>query len=61
MINNSFGKMFRVSGNETRFAILKVIVENKGMYYSEIVKALPISQSAISLHLKELRNTRLIR
>jgi DNA-binding transcriptional ArsR family regulator len=53
--------MFRVSGNETRFAILKVIVENKGMYYSEIVKALPLSQSAISLHLKELRNTRLIR
>lgn len=61
MRDQRYVRMFRALANETRFAIFKMIVQNKGIYCSEIVKALPVSQSAISLHLKELRNANLIR
>ena len=61
MRDQRYVSIFRALGNETRFAIFKMIVDSKGIYCSEIIKAFPISQSAISLHLKELRNAHLIR
>jgi predicted transcriptional regulator len=61
MSDYSYVRIFRALANGTHFALFKMIVESKGIYCSEIGKTFPISQSAISPHLKEFRNVRLIR
>lgn len=55
MRDHSYVWIFRSLAEETRFAIHKVIVENKRINRSEIGTASPIGKSPISLHLKELR------
>jgi len=45
MRDQRYVKIFRALANETRFAIFKMIVENKGIYCSEIVKALPVRKA----------------
>ena len=43
-----------------RVAILKVVAERQSCICGEIVKILPLAQSTVSQHLKELKNAGLI-
>ncbi len=44
-----------------RIAILKVLAEKKSCICGEIVEILPLAQSTVSQHLKELKNAGLIK
>jgi len=44
-----------------RIAILRKLAEDKKCICGELVKVLPLSQSTVSQHLKELKNAGLIR
>jgi DNA-binding transcriptional ArsR family regulator len=44
-----------------RIAILQVLAQKKGCICSDIVEELPLSQSTVSQHLKELKNAGLIK
>lgn len=44
-----------------RIAILKVLSERNECICGEIVEVLPLAQSTVSQHLKELKNARLIK
>ena len=61
MSDYSYVRIFRALANETHFALLKMIVENKEIECPEIGRAFPISPLAISLDLKEFRNAQVIR
>jgi len=61
MSDYSYIRIFRALANETHFALLRMMVKNKGIECPEIGRASPISQLPISLHLKELRNAQVIR
>ncbi len=43
-----------------RIAILKMLAQHNGCICGEIVEVLPLAQSTVSQHLKELKNARLI-
>jgi DNA-binding transcriptional ArsR family regulator len=43
-----------------RIAILKVLAQKNGCICGEIVEVLPLAQSTVSQHLKELKNAELI-
>jgi len=48
-------------GHPARIAILQVLAQHKGCICSAIVEKLPLSQSTVSQHLKELKNAGLIK
>jgi len=47
-------RLFKATGNPTRFAILKYLVTHSGCITGDIVEALPIAQATVSQHLKVL-------
>lgn len=49
-------KMFKALGNPIRFEIIKYLATHPGCITGDIVEVLPISQSTVSQHLKELKN-----
>jgi len=53
-------EVFNALGNEIRLEIVKMLIENQGLFCSEIVNKLHLSQPAISHHLKELRRSKVI-
>jgi DNA-binding transcriptional ArsR family regulator len=53
-------EIFNALGNEIRLEIVKMLLENQGLFCSDIVNKLHLSQPAISHHLKELRRSRVI-
>ncbi len=53
-------EIFNALGNEIRLEIVKMLVENEGLFCSDIVNKLHLSQPAISHHLKELRRSKVI-
>jgi DNA-binding transcriptional ArsR family regulator len=48
-------------GHPARIAIVQYLSQHQGSLCGEIVNAIPLSQSTISQHLKELRNAGLIK
>jgi len=48
-------------GHPARVAILQFLAQQKGCICSAIVEELPLSQSTVSQHLKELKNAGLIK
>jgi DNA-binding transcriptional ArsR family regulator len=58
---NKLAKYARALGHPARIAILNVIIKNQACICGEIVDELPLSQSTVSQHLKELKDTGLIK
>lgn len=44
-----------------RLAILRLLMNSKGYYVNDLVEQLPISQSSVSQHLKELKSVDIVR
>ncbi len=53
-------EVFNALGNEIRLEIVKMLVKNEGLFCSDIVNELHLSQPAISHHLKELRRSKVV-
>ncbi len=53
--------LMKVLGHPARVAILEHLLEVKECICGQIVDLLPLAQPTVSLHLKELRNARLIK
>ena len=51
-----FITMLKAAGNPVRFEVLKFLVTHPGCITGDIVTPLPIAQSTVSEHLKQLRN-----
>jgi DNA-binding transcriptional ArsR family regulator len=58
---NKIAKYARALGHPARIAILNVIIKNQACICGEIVNELPLSQSTVSQHLKELKEAGLIK
>ncbi len=52
--------VFAALGNEVRLKIVEMLLKNDGMFCSEIVNELHLSQPTVSHHLKELRRANII-
>ena len=50
----------KAMAHPARIAILKVLAQKNGCICGEIVEVLPLAQSTVSQHLKELKNAGLI-
>jgi len=48
-------------GHPARIAIMEVLMQHKGCLCGDIVDVLPLSQSTVSQHLKELKEAGLIK
>ena len=55
-----FAMMAKALSHPARIAILKILSEKESCNCNELVEALPLSQSTVSQHLKELKNCGLI-
>ena len=53
-------KFAKALSHPARLSIIKFLYNNKYCYVSEMVKQLPISQSSVSQHLKELKDAILL-
>ena len=52
--------VFAALGNEVRLKIVEMLLKKGGMFCSEIVNELHLSQPTVSHHLKELRRANII-
>jgi DNA-binding transcriptional ArsR family regulator len=50
----------KAMAHPARIAILKILAQHNGCICGEIVEVLPLAQSTVSQHLKELKNAGLI-
>ncbi|MEO5910069.1 MAG: metalloregulator ArsR/SmtB family transcription factor [Pelobium sp.] len=60
-IDQELAEFAKAIAHPARIAILKVLAEKKSCICGEIVKVLPLAQSTVSQHLKELKNAGLIK
>ncbi len=58
---NDLAAMAKALGHPARVAILQYLVRSKSCVCGDIVDELPLSQSTVSQHLKELKNAGLIK
>lgn len=58
---NELAVMAKALGHPARIAILQFLVKTKSCVCGDIVDELPLSQSTVSQHLKELKNAGLIK
>lgn len=58
---NKIARYSRALGNPARIAILKLLVKKQSCICGDIVDELPLSQSTVSQHLKELKESGLIK
>ena len=58
--NNAIALIFKALGHPARIAILEHIMKANSCICGDIVDELPLSQSTVSQHLKELREAGLI-
>ena len=58
---NGLAILAKALGHPARIAILQFLVKNKSCFCGDIVSELPLSQSTVSQHLKELKNAGLIK
>lgn len=59
--DNKIAKYAKVLGHPARIAILRLLVKKEACVCGDIVDELPISQSTVSQHLKELKEVGLIK
>lgn len=58
---NDLAVLAKALGHPARIAILQFLIKTKSCVCGEIVDELPLSQSTVSQHLKELKNAGLIK
>ncbi len=58
---NELAAINKALGHPARVAILQFLIKTKACVCGDIVDELPLSQSTVSQHLKELRNAGLIK
>ena len=58
---NDLAAITKALGHPARIAILQFLVKTKACVCGDIVDQLPLSQSTVSQHLKELKNAGLIK
>jgi len=58
---NDLAAVTKALGHPARVAILQFLIKNKSCFCGDIVDELPLSQSTVSQHLKELKNAGLIK
>jgi DNA-binding transcriptional ArsR family regulator len=58
---NQLAILTKALGHPARIAIIQFLVKKKSCMCGDIVNELPLSQSTVSQHLKELRNAGLIK
>lgn len=58
---NELASLAKALGHPARIAILQYLMKSKACMCGDIVEVLPLSQSTVSQHLKELKNAGLIR
>ncbi len=59
--NNSLAKYAKALGHPARLSILKLLIDKQTCICGDIVDELPLSQSTVSQHLKELKDAGLIK
>jgi predicted transcriptional regulator len=60
IIDQELAEFAKAISHPARVAILKVLAEKQSCICGEIVEVLPLAQSTVSQHLKELKNAGLI-
>ena len=55
-----FAEIFKVLGHPARMAIIEYLINSPSCICGEIVKEIPLAQSTISRHLKELKDAEII-
>ena len=58
---NDLATLAKALGHPARIAILQFLIKSKSCVCGDIVDVLPLSQSTVSQHLKELKNAGLIK
>ena len=58
---NDLAVIAKALGHPARIAILQFLIKTKSCVCGDIVEKLPLSQSTVSQHLKELKNAGLIK
>lgn len=58
---NKVAKYARALGHPARIAILRILIEKQSCMCGDIVGQIPLSQSTVSQHLKELKDVGLIK
>lgn len=58
---NRLADLFRAIAHPARIAILEYLLQVQGCVCGDIVHAIPLSQSTVSQHLKELKNVGLVK
>lgn len=58
---NKIAKYMKALGHPARIAILEVLIKKQACICGDIVDELPLSQSTVSQHLKELKEAGLIK
>ena len=58
---NKIAKYARALGHPARIAILNILIKRQACICGDIVNELPLSQSTVSQHLKELKEAGLIK
>ena len=58
---NDLAIITKALGHPARIAILQFLIKSKSCICGDIVEELPLSQSTVSQHLKELKNAGLIK
>ena len=59
--DNTIAKIAKALSHPARVAILKILIKRRACICGDIVDELPLSQSTISQHLKELKSAGLIK
>ena len=59
--DNKIAKYAKVLGHPARIAILRLLIKQESCMCGDIVDELPLSQSTVSQHLKELKEAGLIK
>lgn len=60
-VQNNLAAITKALGHPARIAIVQYLIQQKACVCGELVDELPLSQSTVSQHLKELKNTGLIK
>ncbi len=59
--NQHLARLAKALGHPTRVAIVRLLVRQEGCIVGDIVDELPLAQSTVSQHLKQLKEAGLIR
>ena len=58
--NKQIASFCKALGHPARITIVKILLETDGCYCGDIVRKIPLAQSTVSQHLKELKKAGII-